>query len=193
MCSVSSTLPQCQSVQDDWQSVTNISLAGLMFSPVDDQTLFLQERRVRSLICCAQLCHATSMCRIFDFDGQSGRCRLFEGDIATMGSLVPSASSLSRVGSIQIGMMHFIHRGQPCSLCEHSRYLTCVTGTCQCYPHSFFDGSTCQSQKLIGAQCNTIAECRTDLNYTCLSRMKCARKYQTSHLIGDKIYSTITR
>jgi hypothetical protein len=176
-CSLPLTLSRCQSISIDWQSVTNVSAAGLMFSPVDEQALFLMEASARSSMRCALLCHSTPTCRIFDFDDQSRRCRIFEGDIGTMGCLVSSISPQSRVGSLKYSAAYFAHRGQPCSFCEHSRYLTCVSGTCQCYPHSFFDGSLCQSQKLMGAACNTTAECRTDLNYTCPPSMTCARKY----------------
>ena len=75
--------------------MTNVSVAGLMFSPVDAQALFLTETSAGSLMRCALLCHSTPSCRIFDFDGQSRRCRTFEGDIGTMGSLVASSSSQS--------------------------------------------------------------------------------------------------
>ena len=94
-----------------------------------------------------------------------------------MGSIIVSSFNKSRVGSIKLNSNHFTNRGQSCSLCQGSRYLTCINGTCQCPTHTYFDGSICQSQKLIGGNCNNSMECRTDLNYTCLPRMQCGRKY----------------
>ena len=189
-CALTFTLSRCQRISNDWQSMMDVSVAGLMFSPVDAQALFLMEASAGSLLRCALLCHSTPTCRIFDFDDQSRRCRIFEGDIGTMGSLVSSSSSQSRVGSMQLSAAYFTRRGQACSFCEHSRYLTCVNGTCQCYPHSYFDGSMCQSQKLIDASCNAATECRTDLNYTCLPRMKCARKYMRTVILSAKCSSS---
>ena len=161
----------------DWQSTTNLSSYGLQFSPVDEQALFLSNTTASSLFTCAQLCHSTGRCRIFDFDGQSQRCRLFEGNITTMGSSIPSSSSQSRVGSIKLRPEQFTNRGQLCSFCQGSRYLTCVNGTCQCYINTYYDGAICQSKKLLGDSCNTSTECRNNLNYTCLPRMQCGREY----------------
>jgi len=166
-----------QSIPVGWQSSTNLSSIGFEFSPVNIQALLLSITTVNSLFACTQLCHSTACCRIFDFDGQSKRCRIFEGNITTMGSIVASSSSQSRVGSIQIHPNQFATHGQPCSFCLGSRYLTCMNGTCQCEPHTYFDGSICESQKLLGDDCSNSTECRTDLNYTCLSRMQCGRKY----------------
>ena len=95
-----------------------------------------------------------------------------------MGSIIASSSSQSRVGSIKVRSEQFIYRGQPCSFCQGSRYLTCMNNTCQCPAHTFFDGTLCQSQKLLGADCNNNTECRLDQNYTCLPRQQCGRKYQ---------------
>ena len=137
------------SIPDDWQSLTNLSSNALEFSPVDYQALLLISTTASSIFSCTQLCHSTMRCRIFDFDDQSHRCRLFEGDIATMGSIVVSASSHSRVGSRKLRPEQFVNVGQVCSSCQESRYLTCVNNTCQCPTHTYFDGSICQSQKLL--------------------------------------------
>jgi hypothetical protein len=137
----------------------------------------LADTTAESVSSCAQLCHSTAPCRIFDLDDQSHRCRIFEGNIATMGSIVASSSSQSYVGSIQLNADQFVYHGQPCSSCPGSRYLTCVNSTCQCQPHTYFDGSICQSQTLLGSGCSNNTECRSDLNYTCLPRQQCGRKY----------------
>jgi hypothetical protein len=167
---------QSQSIPVMCQSSANLSASGFQFSPVDMQALFLFETTTKSLISCTQTCYSTVGCRIFDFDDQSHRCRLFEGDTVTLGSLITSTSTGSRVGSIQLLPEYFASQGQPCSFCQGSRYLTCINVTCQCPPHTYFDGSMCQSQKLFGTVCNISTECRMDLNYTCLSRQQCGRK-----------------
>jgi hypothetical protein len=99
-----------------------------------------------------------------------------------MGSIIPSSFSQSRVGLIKLPPEYFNDRGSPCSMCQNSRYLTCINSTCQCLPHTFFDGSICQNQKLLGVECASETECRKDLNYTCLSRMQYGRKYYFSIL-----------
>jgi len=166
-----------ESIPVGWQSSTNLSSNGLEFSPVDQQALLLSINTANSIFSCTRLCHSNGRCRIFDFDGQSYRCRLFEGNITTMGSIVASSSSQSRVGSIQIRPDQFTNHGQSCSFCQGNRYLTCLNGTCQCPTNTYFDGSICESQKLLGIDCGNTTECRNDLNYTCLSRMQCGRKY----------------
>ncbi|UJR20079.1 hypothetical protein I4U23_023211 [Adineta vaga] len=156
-----------------WQSKTKISDAGFKFSPIDEQSLFLFQYTASSLITCTTICHSTTRCRIFDYDDQTHQCRLFEGDLTTMGSIIVSSSSQSRVGSIQMSGQQFLNVGQPCSFCQGNTYLICLNTTCQCPLHTYFDGIICRSQRLLGATCNTSRECRTDLNYTCLPRQQC--------------------
>lgn len=170
-------------IPSGWQSTTNLSSDGLQFSPVDEQALFLFNFTASSLFACTRLCHSNGRCRIFDFDGQSKRCRLFEGNIMTMGSYIPSSSFQSRVGSMKLRSEQFTSRGQPCSSCQGSRYLTCVNGTCQCQVNTYYDGEICQSKKLRGDSCNDSTECRNDLNYTCLPRMQCGREYCCHHFV----------
>jgi hypothetical protein len=168
---------QLQSIPIDWQSSANISSSGFQFSPVNEQALLMFEVTVNSLISCFATCFSSAPCCIFDFDGQSHRCRIFQGNITTMGSIVASSSSQSRVGTIELGSQQFVNHGQPCPLCHRSRYLTCMNSTCQCPTHTFFDGTICQSQKLLGAGCIHNIECRLDLNYACLSSQQCGGKY----------------
>ncbi|CAF1470135.1 unnamed protein product, partial [Adineta steineri] len=89
----------CQSISIGWQSSMNLSPPGFQFLPINYQALFLSQTNIKSFISCAQTCHSNSNCRIFDFDDQSLLCRLFEGNIITMGSIVASSSAQSRVGS----------------------------------------------------------------------------------------------
>ncbi|CAF1228183.1 unnamed protein product [Adineta steineri] len=163
----------CQSISLDWQSSMNLSTVGFQFLPINYQALFLSQINTKSLFFCAQACHSNGNCRIFDYDDQSLLCRLFEGNIITMGSIVASSSAQSRVGSKKYYTEQFINLDQSCSLCEGSRYMRCINNTCQCEIHTYFDGSICQSQKLFGDACVNGTECRSDLNYTCLPRQQC--------------------
>lgn len=164
-----------ETISDVWQSLTSLSSIGSHFSPLDEPALLLLKTNSNTLLSCTQLCHLNIQCRIFDYDSQSHQCRLFRGDLATMGSIV--SSSNSSVGSIQIRSEQYVNYDQSCSECLESRYLQCVNGSCQCPLYTFFDGSICQSEKILGSDCNSSSECRTDLNYICLPRMQCARKF----------------
>jgi hypothetical protein len=177
---------QPQSISLGWQSAMVFSDSGFEFSPIDTQALLVYEGTANSKLACAQNCHSNVLCRIFDFDDQSGRCRIFEGDVVTMGSIVASSSCQSYVGYVELNPEQFTYQGQPCSFCEGSRYLTCINSTCQCQPHTFFDGSICRSQKLLGTGCINGTECRMDLNFTCLPRQQCGRKYCYSLFSGLK-------
>lgn len=172
-------LAESQNIPVSWQSSTNLSSSGFEFVPVNEPALLLSTTTTNSILNCVRLCHSTVQCRILDFDAQSHRCRLFQGNIRMMGSIVISSSPQSRVGSIKLSSQHFLNYGQPCSSCQGNRYLTCMTGSCQCPVQTYFDGSICQSQKLLGNDCGNSMECRTDLNYTCLPRMQCGRKYSS--------------
>ena len=168
---------QPQSISLGWQSLMVWSDSGFEFSPVDIQALLVSESTADSKVTCAQSCHSNTFCRVFDFDEQSDRCRIFQGDVVTMGSIAASSSFHSSVGYIELYSEQFAYQGQPCFLCEGSRYLTCINSICQCQPQTFFDGSICRSQKLLGSACINATECRMDLNYTCLPRQQCGREY----------------
>jgi hypothetical protein len=165
-----------RAIPSEWQSSINISSPGLLFSPLDQQALFLAGVDVSSLFLCAQQCHCTGPCRIFDYDSHSSRCRLYQGDFTTMGQVISSASPWSRVGWKKILPEQFLSIGQPCSTCPGSRYLRCTNDSWQCHWYTYFDGSICQSQKLLGQPCQNTSECRSDLKYTCLSTMQCGRE-----------------
>jgi hypothetical protein len=169
---------QAQGICNAWQSLLSLSNWGTMFSPIDEQALLLSDiTNTNSFQACFQTCHANILCRIFDFHGQSNRCRLFQGNADTMGSIITSSSSLSIVGLIQIVPAYFSSIGLPCSFCKQSRYLICLNSTCQCPASTYFDGSICRSQNLIGSQCINEINCRMDLNMTCLPRQQCGRKF----------------
>ena len=101
----------------------------------------------------------------------SRRCRLFEGDLTT-GSMIPSASATSVVGTMVISPSMFAQsHAQPCQACVDSRYEICDanTSTCQCRPHSFWNKSTCAMQLFANETCSQVGSCRSDLNLTCVA------------------------
>ncbi|CAF1375072.1 unnamed protein product [Adineta steineri] len=156
-----------------WQAIFDVSNLGLEFSPADEQALLLLDTTARSLLNCAQMCEMIARCRTFNYDIQIKHCRLYQGDIDSTGEVVPSVSSQSVCGSIKLIMENFADYGGPCSICDGSRYLTCINLTCQCQPNTFFNGSMCRSQKLIGGGCTSDNQCRNDLNLKCLLNNQC--------------------
>src|SRR5437660_1481088 len=120
---------QLQSISIGWQSIVILSSSGYEFSPNDNEALFLFEINADSLRICLQICHKTALCRTIDFDDQSHRCRIFQGDSDTTGLIISSSLSQSHVASIQLNSNQFINIGQPCSFCEGSRYLRCLNST----------------------------------------------------------------
>ena len=109
---------QLENVRNGYQSFTKLSDIGLEFSPAEFQGMFLLQTRAQSLMSCVNMCHLTVECRIFDYDDQTKRCRLFEGSVGAMSSIISSSSSLSRVGSIELRPEHFVNRGHACSYCQ---------------------------------------------------------------------------
>jgi hypothetical protein len=158
-----------------------LSNIGLEFSPFDEDALLLLETNSNSIPICAQTCYMMARCRTFNFDIQTKRCRLYEGDVDSTGIIAASLSPQSICGSIQLTVNDFADYGRACSSCEGSRYLTCINSTWQCQLHTYFNGSICVSQKVNGGECTDDIQCRHDLNLTCQSNMQCGRKY--NHLI----------
>jgi hypothetical protein len=171
-----------QSNSIGWQCFLSLSDLGMNFSPTDVQAILLSDINVDSIEVCAETCHTNIFCRIFDFDGQSNSCRLFESDAQTMGSIIASSSTLSRVGLMELISQQFSNKGRSCSYCEYSRYLTCINSTCQCPSRTYFDRSICHSQNLIGGQCINETDCRIDLNLTCLPRQQCGGKFYRKNI-----------
>lgn len=165
------------------------SSTGTQFSPSNLVAQLLSTPTTASLRLCATACNANVLCRVFDFDvTQPQQCRLFEGDPVTMGTIVSSASLSSRVGVVHISADLFLGYGLPCSsVCQHNRYLTCRNSTCQCMPHTYWDGSVCAAQSpVLGAACQQNRRmCREDLNYTCLRFNQCGRKLYMTSVIVD--------
>ena len=160
---------------------------GMEFSPFDQQTMLL-EVHTNSRMTCGIQCLNTRHCHIFNFDIQTSRCRLYEGDINITGSIISSSSSSQSIcGSLISIPADFVNYGHSCSDCTDDHYLTCRNTTCQCYTHEYFDGQICRSQKLNGSVCVNDNECRSDMNLTCGMNGECGSEYQFS-LSYYKIY-----
>ena len=157
-----------------------ITPAGYQFQPNDASVQLLSTRSLSSSIRCARACISTLGCRTFDYDrSSSGRCRLYEAD-QTTGQTIASVSA-SIVGSVSLTSQQFTSFNQtPCSThCSNDPYLSCSTNnTCQCAARTYWDGSMCRPQKLIGASCIGNNECRSDLGFVCLQFFQCGREYQ---------------
>ena len=162
------------------RSFVQLSNLGLEFIPTDEQAVMLSDANANTRILCTQMCYSQTLCRTFNYDIQSKRCRLYESEIAGSGSIVSTLLNQSVIGSIMMTEEGFASRGQACSACENSRYLICINSTCQCQPHTFFNGTVCRSQKLSNGSCTSDSQCRNDLNLQCLLNMQCGCKYNSS-------------
>jgi len=151
-----------------YQSLVEFDLLGYEFQSRNPVQLLMQTTSRRRLMCSAA-CNQQPSCRTIDYDSNSGRCRLFEGDLTT-GSIVLSASTTSIVGSVVLFPSLFtqIHN-QPCQACQEDRYEICSTNTntCQCRRHTYWNGSICSLQLFDNDSCSQIDACRADLNLTC--------------------------
>mgnify|MGYP001045225520 FL=1 len=168
-----------QSISVGWQSTIEFSDIGMEYSPINKEILILNEIITDSLIICAQHCHSASSCHIFVYDSQSKYCRTYNGDANYTGLIVPSLSSESIVGFIELFPEQFTYRGSPCSFCQGSRYLQCVDSTCQCPPNTFYDGSICRSQRFLDGECFDDSHCRDDFHLTCSPMQTCTRKHSS--------------
>ncbi|CAF1471904.1 unnamed protein product, partial [Adineta steineri] len=186
MYTVSGSL-KCEKTSSNRQSFIDLSQLGLEFIPVDENLLLLVDINADSIMICSKICFSNIYCRTFNFNIQSKRCRLYEGDIENTGSIINSQSIQSVVGTIKLTIDDFIDYGRPCSFCENKPYLICMNFTCQCQSHSFFNGSMCQSQKFIEGLCTNDIQCRNDINLTCLSTMQCG-----FNLTTDDAYANLT-
>ncbi|CAF1124663.1 unnamed protein product [Adineta steineri] len=144
------------------------SSVGYEFQPRHSIQLILITT-ARSRIICSATCNEQPACHTFDYDSASGRCRLFEAD-QTVGSIIASTSLTSVVGNVLILQSQFDHTyNQSCEACQEDRYQYCsINGsTCQCRPHTFWNGSVCLLQLFENDTCSQIDACRTDFNLTC--------------------------
>ena len=163
-----------------------LSNPGTQFVPVVMSAQLISSTLTNTVKKCSILCTNNILCRIFDYGvSLPNQCRLFEGDLNTLGQIIPSSSPQSSTGIIQLTPNLFAEYGTPCSFsCSQSRYLQCGTNfTCECMPHTYWDSSSsmCIPQSpILGATCQqNKSMCREDLNYTCLQFNQCGRKFST--------------
>jgi hypothetical protein len=151
-----------------YQSVVVFSSMSFQYQP-ENAVQLISINTAQTKLRCSAACNQLSSCRIFDYDSVSQRCRLFEGDITT-GSIIPSSSSTSVVGTVRIdSTLYSPIYNQSCQSCQQNRYEVCSanTTTCQCPPHSYWDGSVCALQLFQNDACSQLDMCRSDLNLTC--------------------------
>ena len=158
------------------QSYIRIGNSGTEFFSNDDGMFLLDTMLLSSYRECLYTCHQNQLCRVFDYDSLSHRCRLFEGDLTTTGLIGLSNSFTSLASQIELIPMLFSAYACPCSDCSESRYLRCVNSTCSCREHTYWTGSICASQTLYAKKCTNSDQCRSSLNLTCLQFFQCGRK-----------------
>ena len=156
-------------IHGNYESRIAITPAGYEFQ-LRYSIQLLASTTAQTILTCSAACNQLSSCRTFDFDSVSKRCRLFEADSVTTGSIIVSSSSTSRVGTVQISSdLYSSTHNQPCTLCSIDRYETCSsnTSTCQCPRNSYWNGSVCALQLFENDTCGQQYICRSDLNLTC--------------------------
>ncbi|CAF3681929.1 unnamed protein product, partial [Rotaria socialis] len=152
-----------------YSSTLSLSLQGHEFQPQYGVQLIFNTT-AQSLLLCAAACSQNPLCRTFDYDSSSHRCRLFEADL-TNGAIIAMASQTSIVGSVILSASLYASMyNQSCSACQENRYQTCssATNTCQCPGNSYWNASMCPLQLFANAACNQIDACRSDLNLSCI-------------------------
>ncbi|CAF3307063.1 unnamed protein product [Rotaria socialis] len=152
-----------------YSSTVNFSLQGHEFQTQYDVQLILN-KTAQSLLLCSAACNQNPLCRTFDYDSSSRRCRLFEADL-TNGAIIATASQTSIVGSVKLSASLYASMyNRSCSACQENRYQTCssTTNTCQCPGNSYWNGSMCPLQLFANATCSQIDACRSDLNLSCI-------------------------
>lgn len=160
-----------------FESSMQMTAFGMKFQPRDPIELLGTFANVRSLLRCAMKCNQNRQCRTFDYDQASLVCRIFEGEIST-GSILNNSVSLvsSRIGSIRYNTTDTLEQyssyNQTCNQCGIgvNRYLQCINNTCQCPPHTYWNGQICLNQVYNGSYCTSSPACRQDFNLTCFNQ-----------------------
>ena len=169
--------------QNIYRSSYVFSSPGTQYLPANEQAQFISSAFVNSRKLCAMECNKNVLCRIFDYGVlRSNECRLFEGDVGTLGSIVSSSVSDTVVGTLQMSSSLFSQYGQSCSsICVENRYLICnASSVCDCMPHSYWNASTgmCLPQITIeGIPCERqLVMCREDIGLMCTGANQCGSK-----------------
>ncbi|UJR19962.1 hypothetical protein I4U23_023094 [Adineta vaga] len=148
-----------------------ISSIGNQFQAANMIELLAVISNIQTTIRCANLCYQNSLCRTFDYDFNSRKCRLFEGSIDT--GIILSLRSTSVVGEITVDQSSYSFYNTSSNNCVNSRFLKSNTtiGLCQCPMHTVWNGSKCINQRYVGKRCADHNWCRMDLNLSCASLM----------------------
>ena len=170
-----------QQQSKSFESLIKLSIFCTRFRPQNPIRLVANLSNVRSLLRCAMQCNQNRQCHTFDYDQSSLDCRLFEGNISTGTVLNNSIPSSSCVGSIRVSppdaLEQYPSYNQTCDQCGLvvNRYLQCISNTCQCPIHTYWDGRICSNQLYNGSSCNSSSACRQDFNLTCSDQTKTCR------------------
>jgi hypothetical protein len=199
LCLVAGLLFSIQPTKQD-RSVSSISSSGREFVPFISSYPALLTFTTKKQLYCSMECNKRVDCRTFDFDSNSGQCRLWDGDTTT-GSIVSSPSKpQSVVGSIQLSSSIYANiYNQSCTACAQSRYLVCNvnTNTCQCPTKTFWNGSICSVQLLANQTCSRVDACRSDFNLTCQPNCdftyRCSLRKSFQFYICSRIAFDITK
>lgn len=170
------------------QSYIRIEHSGTEFYAINENVLLIEVSSQSAYNQCAYRCHESKLCRVFDYDPVSQRCRMFEGDSETTGRIDRSNSATSVAGAIKLVSELFSSYGQTCARCTDSRFLRCINSTCNCLEHTFWTGMVCASQKLHAAPCSNDNHCRIDINLTCLQYFQCGRKLNSNSSSSSYIF-----
>ena len=156
---------------NQFQSNADISNFGYTFVPFDSTVNPFMTSTQRSFIRCYAQCNQRMTCRTFDFDQDSGQCRLWSDDLTTGSIVAVPLKPRSKAGTIKFTpYVYAATHNQPCWKCADSRYEVCssTTATCQCPSMTFWNGTVCLPQRYRYQSCSTLDTCRSDLNLECL-------------------------
>jgi hypothetical protein len=117
---------------------------------------------------CIIACYNNPSCCIFDYNPSFNQCRLFPGPVST-GTLIPSSSSRSIVGSLSLlsSFPLFVNSTRNRCQVDYNQISNRMFDVCLCPVFMFKKGSTCVNQVYQNSDCLADQWCRTDLNLTC--------------------------
>ena len=157
------------------QSHIVISDLGYYFKPAQ-ATDWRNDLIVSTFEECVRRCNEDYVCRTFDYNFDSNRCRLFEVD-SSPGQIANDPSLRSQVGQVQLLPDFYRAINQTCNHCNTNRYLTCIDDLCQCPWNTFWNGLICEKERYAGEFCTNNKQCRTDTYHlTCVSTKVCTSK-----------------
>jgi hypothetical protein len=153
------------------ESIATLSDFGYTFAPIDNTVSPFLSLTQSTILRCHMQCNKQIACRTFDFDQDTGQCRLWSDDLTTgMISLAVPSKPRSKVGTIQLTPYTYAStHNQPSDRCAQSRYEVCdpISSTCQCPSMTFWNGSMCLPQRYMNQSCATPNSCRLDRNLEC--------------------------